>query len=86
MSFHLVSFYEEVKLFRVVLIFFFKILEKSFINFMAAKPQGFRLQITLVWQDLLPRKRVFFANKNIRKQNIVCPILSKDLCLSQQKF
>lgn len=47
---------------------------------MATKPQGSRLQITLVWQDVLPRKRYFLNKKKIsRKQNIVCPILSKDV-------
>lgn len=45
---------------------------------MATKPQGTRLQVTLVWEDLLPRKSIFLK-KNIRKQNIVCPILSKDM-------
>lgn len=45
---------------------------------MATKPQGTRLQVTLVWEDLLPRKSIFLK-KNIRKQNIVCPILSKDV-------
>lgn len=47
---------------------------------MATKPQGSRLQITLVWQDVLPRKRYLKKKKKIsRKQNIVCPILSKDV-------
>lgn len=48
---------------------------------MATKPQGSRLQITLVWQDVLPRKRYLKKKKKkiSRKQNIVCPILSKDV-------
>lgn len=46
---------------------------------MATKPQGSRLQITLVWQDVLPRKRYLKKKKISRKQNIVCPILSKDV-------
>lgn len=48
---------------------------------MATKPQGSRLQITLVWQDVLPRKRYLKKKKKkiSRKQNIVCSILSKDV-------
>lgn len=35
---------------------------------MATKPQGSRLQITLVWQDVLPRKRYFKKKKKNQQE------------------
>lgn len=42
---------------------------------MATKPQGCRLQITLVWQDLLPRKRYFFYKQEYQEAEYSMPYI-----------